>query len=173
MPQSKGLSKLKFLKNYDFFIAGIALSILVVVTFLGVIMRYVVNSPFTWQQEIQLACIVWVVCWGAGGAFRHGSHVAIEFIVDNFPERFRKVFHVVILLISVFILAYLLVQSCILLAQFDRFGRSTDILKIPLVYIYWVIPVGMVLMIINYVYVTFRAIAGKDLEETTEGGLAK
>jgi TRAP-type C4-dicarboxylate transport system permease small subunit len=56
--------------------------------------------------------------------------------------------------------------------QFNRSGRSTDILKIPLVCIYWVIPAGLAVMIFNYIYVTFKAIVGKDLEKTTEGGLA-
>jgi TRAP-type C4-dicarboxylate transport system permease small subunit len=172
MSQSGRLSKLKFLKNYDFFIAGIALCILVVVTFLGVIMRYAVNRPFTWQQETQLACIVWIVLWGAGGAFRYGSHVAIEFIVDKFPEKLQKVFYVVILLISVFVLAYLLIQSCILLAQFNRSGRATEILKIPLVCIYWVIPAGLAITIFNYIHVTFKALVKKDLEEVIEGEAA-
>ena len=49
----------KILKNLDIVLAGLILGILVVVTFSGVIMRYIFNAPFVWQQEVQLTCFLW------------------------------------------------------------------------------------------------------------------
>lgn len=46
------------LKNFDLFVASLVLCILVILTFLGVIWRYILHSPFTWLEEVQTACMV-------------------------------------------------------------------------------------------------------------------
>ena len=63
--------------NLDILIASVALVVLVVSTFSGVIARYVVGRPFGWIEEVQAALIVWVVFGAGGAAFRTGNHAAI------------------------------------------------------------------------------------------------
>ena len=74
-------------KNLDVILAGIIGGVLVLVTFLGVIMRYLFNAPFVWQQEIQLGCFLWLSYLGAGAAFLSESHVAVDIFVDSFPRQ--------------------------------------------------------------------------------------
>ena len=66
------------LMNIDIVVASIILAILIVLTFLGVVWRYIFNAPFTWLEEVQTSCMVWIVFAGAGAAFRSGNHVAID-----------------------------------------------------------------------------------------------
>ncbi len=56
--ENKGLS---ILANLDILIAAAVLAVLVVLTFLGVIWRYFLAHPFTWLEEVQMACMVWIV----------------------------------------------------------------------------------------------------------------
>ena len=74
------MKALEKILNLDYIIAGIALSVLIIVTFGGVIMRYFLGNPIIWGEEVQLFCFVWTVFFGAGAAFRTGSHVAIDVI---------------------------------------------------------------------------------------------
>lgn len=62
--ENKGLS---ILGNLDILIAAAVLAVLIVLTFLGVIWRYFLGHPFTWLEEVQMACMVWIV-FAAGGA---------------------------------------------------------------------------------------------------------
>ena len=39
------------LMNIDIVVASIILAILIVLTFLGVVWRYIFNAPFTWLEE--------------------------------------------------------------------------------------------------------------------------
>ena len=55
--ENKGLS---ILANLDILIAAAVLAVLVVLTFLGVIWRYFLAHPFTWLEEVQMACMVWI-----------------------------------------------------------------------------------------------------------------
>ena len=56
------------LMNIDIVVASIILAILIVLTFLGVVWRYIFNAPFTWLEEVQTSCMVWIVFAGAGAA---------------------------------------------------------------------------------------------------------
>ena len=117
--------------NLDVAIASAILVVLVVLTVYGVFMRYIVNRPLTWLEEVQLACMVWIVFAAGGAAFRTGSHVAIEMVVDLFPKKIRRFFTVLISLVVVVVLGYLFKQSLGFIAMFARSGRSTSMLKIP------------------------------------------
>ena len=66
------------LRNADVLAACGALVLLVGVTFFGVIMRYCLGDPFVWQEEVQLALIIWVVFLGGRYAFVCGNHAAID-----------------------------------------------------------------------------------------------
>ncbi len=138
--------------NLDTIVASIVLTILVVLTFAGVLFRYFLGSPFTWLEEVQLACMVWIVYGGAGAAFRAGNQVAIEMFVDMLPEKYQKVVSVFISIVVVAVVAFLFYQSFGYLEIFMRSGRATPMLKIPYVAIYGIAPVSFVLMIVSYFY---------------------
>ena len=57
------------LMNIDIVVASIILAILIVLTFLGVVWRYIFNAPFTWLEEVQTSCMVWIVFAGANPDF--------------------------------------------------------------------------------------------------------
>lgn len=155
----------KALANIDFVIAGIMLIILVVLTIYGVIMRYVVGSPLTWIEEVQLSCMVWIVFSGAGGAFRTGGHVAIELLVESLPKKIQAIVNILVIIAVVFTLGYLLVQSIAYTEFFMNNGRSTSILQIPFWMIYGIAPIATLSMIVNYLYVQFSRLRELRREE--------
>ncbi len=95
---------LKVLCNLDLFLASIALAVLTVITFAAVIMRYVLREPLLWQEEAQAFCQVWMIFLGASVAFRQGSIVAIEMVVDALPEKGKKIMEYVVDMIVIFTL---------------------------------------------------------------------
>lgn len=56
---------------------------------LGVIFRYLFNSPLSWEQESSILLFMWVAFLGASIAFYMKSHVRITFVVDAFPGRLK------------------------------------------------------------------------------------
>lgn len=143
---------LKFLGNLDVFVASIVLVVLVVLTSLGVVMRYVMKHPFTWLEEVQLFCMVWIVFCGAGVAFRTGSHVAIEMIVDLFPKKVQRIIGYFIDLVVVLVVGYLFKQSLGFIGMLFQNGRTTNMLGIPYWLDYGIAPISYILMIVSYFY---------------------
>ena len=126
---------LDILDRIEVAVASLVLAVLIGVTFVGVPMRYIFSRPFTWEEEFQLACMVWITFLAAPAAFRTKSHVAIEILVDALPKKIRKGIE---LLIPVIVYAVLI------------YFRKTPILMIPYAWIYAIAPVSIVLMLISY-----------------------
>ena len=145
-------SWLKILCNLDLFIASIAMVVLTLVTAAGVVMRYIVKSPILWQEEVQAFCQVWMIFLGASVAFRAGSIVAIEMVVESLPEKAQRIVGYIVDMIVLFVLSFLMVKSHAYIQQvFGQSGRPTPILRIPYTLIYGVAPYGCALMMISYV----------------------
>lgn len=159
--ENKGLS---ILANLDFLVAGITLSLLIVLTFLGVIWRYIFKAPFTWLEEVQMACMVWIVFGGAGAAFRTGNHVAIEMVVDLLPAKLQKVMSVIISIIVVLVVGYLFKQSIGFIQMFLKSGRSTSMLKIPYSVIYGIAMISYIDMLISYFFSILKGVKSEAKE---------
>ena len=136
--------------NLDFIIAGIALAVLVLVTFVGVFARYFAGMPFAWEEEFQLACFVWITFLGVGAAFRSGRHVAIELLVERMPEKAARITEIGGYAVSMLIFSFFLYYGVQIILSMVTMGRTTNILGIPYAAIYIVVPIGCLLMMYNY-----------------------
>lgn len=159
----------EILKNLDLYIAMFCLAVLIVITFVGVFMRYFFSSPILWQEEMQMALIVWTVFLGGSVAFRTSSQVAMEIFIDALPPRPRRVAELCICMVVTVVLAFVGVKGAELVQQFANTSRVTNILHIPAQYIYFIIPVGCMLMIINNVAATWHRFVSADAEQAGEG----
>ncbi len=162
--EKKENKALSILMNLDIVVASVILAILIVLTFFGVIWRYIFNAPFTWLEEVQTSCMVWIVFAAAGAAFRTGNHVAIEMIVDMMPEKVQKIMEWLISAVVVVVIGYLFIQSLGFIQVFLKSGRSTSMLKIPYAWVYGIAIVSYVDMIISYFYSIIKGVKSEAKE---------
>ncbi|MCI9155490.1 MAG: TRAP transporter small permease [Lawsonibacter sp.] len=161
---------LNLLSQLDILVACIALTILIVCTFVGVPVRYIpFIRPFTWLEEVQSACLVWIVFGAAGAAFRTGSHVAIEMIVERLPVAIQKVFQIFIALVVAVVIGFLFYQSLGFIQMFLKSGRATSMLKIPYSLIYTICPISFILQIVSFITTTIRDWNKIGVEQKMEG----
>jgi len=158
----------KVLCDVDLYIAVACLACLITIAFVGVFMRYLFNSPFIWQDEVQMTLFVWVACFGGSAAFRSGGHIAIDLVVDLFPKSIQKVIDVLIWFITAFVLGFLAWNSLGFVCQQLEANRMTDVLKFPRAIVYAPVPVCAVLMILFFGAATWRKLheqeVGKDAD---------
>ncbi len=137
------------LTNIELLAAGLALLVIVVTTFCGVIWRYFFNDPIPWLEEVQLWCFVWVTFLGAAATFKAGHHIAIDVLVDLLPHHIRRYIDWFDYVIVVGVLLFFANQGGQLIMQLQRTERLTYILHIPYAIIYSAMPLGCLLMIIS------------------------
>jgi TRAP-type C4-dicarboxylate transport system permease small subunit len=117
--------------------------------FLEVVIRYVLNAPLSWTEEIARFALIWFAMLASAVAARRGVHFAFRWAVKPFPESVRwRVRQAVNVLVIIF-LSFLLVQGIGTLGVVaDQTAMATEIdMRIP----YAAIPVGMGLVLIIYV----------------------
>ncbi len=141
------MSKSSIVKNLDLAIACVALCVLIVVTFGGVVMRDLVGSPLIWAEGVQLMCFMWMTFFGAGAAFRYGSHVAVEIVVEQLPKKIQKNIELFDLIVTVIVLCFLCKDGVKVLGLMAKMGRHTNILEIPYWFINLALPLSCVIMI--------------------------
>lgn len=154
--------------NLDIIISGLALVALVLITFLGVIARRVFNSPFAWQEEMQVFCTLWLVFIASGAVFRTIDHISIELVVDALGEMLKWAVELFVYLVVMATLAFTLYRSYLLVAQLYETERLTNILKIPYYLAYIPFPIGCVLMMVSDTVVTVRRLFLKRGSSTKE-----
>ncbi len=140
--------KNKYLANLDLIVAGVFFVILVFITFLNVIMRYIFDSPITFTEEVQMACFLWVIFTGAGAAFRYGSHVAVEIVFDLLPTKAKLCQIIFNYVLMMALLAYIIYLGINLESLLYMMGKYTYILQMKVWIINAIVPIGCLLMMI-------------------------
>lgn len=159
----------KVLGNLDVGLACVLLAGLIVLSFAGVLKRYIFRDPIAWMEEIQPLLFLWVVFLAAGAAFRTGGHVAIEIVVDALPKRAGKIIERINVVIELLILAYLTWQSCVFYAQCVTTNKVTLFLQLPYSLVYVILPIGCVLMIVSVIYREVSVIRAERAGNEKEG----
>lgn len=68
----------------------LCMAVIVVSTSLGVIFRYVLESPLLWAGDAGALALVWLSFVGAAVLLKEGGHVAISGLVNRLPPRGRR-----------------------------------------------------------------------------------
>ena len=136
----------KFLYHVDEYLANFCGAALVVVTLLGIFMRYVMSDPLKWTEEVSLGLFVWYIFLGAGCTFKNGMNVTIDFLVDLFPERVQRVVGILVKIISYAVMIAMFVFGCQFCVQ-TRF-KITPVLRLPYTVIAAALPIGFGLMLV-------------------------
>ena len=125
---------------------------LVIVTTLQVVFRVAFNA-LTWSEEMSRYLLVGGTFFGATLAYKRGNHIAVTFVIDFFPAKFRVWFNILTYLLSL-AFCYIVVQQGLSMIQMQVFQVSPA-LQLPMKYVYWSIPVSFGIMILH----TFAGIA--------------
>lgn len=84
-------SKLRYIYDNSLaWVITVMLIVIVALTVLQVFMRYVMNDPLRWTEEVARLLLVWAVFLGAGAATKHNAHIRVDFAIDHLGDRALK-----------------------------------------------------------------------------------
>ncbi len=76
------------------------LSLMVVITFVTVVTRYVFDLPLSYIDQLVPNLFVWVTFLGASAAVKRRAHLGLSALYDLFPERARRAVDGAVLLVT-------------------------------------------------------------------------
>lgn len=131
-------------KLYDH-LSVVCMTLILLLVVGQVVMRYVFDSPLTWSEELAVYGMVYLTFIGSVMAMRDKEHIDVNIVYEFLPERFKRVFRIFSrLMTSIFLLVVIFFGFQL---TFENFKVASVATKIPMAYIYGVIPVCAVGML--------------------------
>lgn len=138
-------------ENIESFLMTILFSIMVIVTFAQIVLRYFVGDSLSWSEEAARYCFIWLVYIGISYAVKFQRHISVEAILLLFKERGKAVFNIISNLFFLAFAIYVIVVGSELALTLLSFGQKSAALYLPMGLVYMAAPVGMVLTIIRII----------------------
>jgi TRAP-type C4-dicarboxylate transport system permease small subunit len=134
------------------YLCATVISILVLITFANVVLRYFFNSPVVGIDELALFVFVWAAYAGALIAFKRHRHYSVALLADLLPPLPRAVLDAVTQLVVMGILLIMIFYAyrVNVLLQFQR----SPSLEIPIYFAYAAFPIMSIAMMV-YAIVDF------------------
>jgi C4-dicarboxylate transporter DctQ subunit len=123
-------------------------SFVIISGFAEVISRYVLLKSLGWTEEILRYLNVWIILLGASIAVKRNAHLSVNFFLRFFrPEQSRRITQGVNIAILIFLAIFIFLGTKKTIRNIDQ-----QILAFPIsiAWFYLAIPVGSLLMFIDY-----------------------
>lgn len=128
----------------------------------NVIARKVFLNSWSFAEEIGQFFIIIVTFAGIGYAVRSGQHINMTAILDMLPHKFKKIFSLIIGIVSFLILLIFTILSFRYAVYVFQTGRVTPALGIPRWTYASILPIGFGLGTIQYLINAIKNILDKE-----------
>ncbi|SFE70008.1 TRAP transporter small permease [Alteribacillus iranensis] len=135
-------------------ISASLLVLMVVLIFMQIVSRGLFGTSYSWTEEISRFSMIWITFLGASIAFQYTAHIGIDYFVKKLPAIPERIVNIIGALICAFFFVVLALKGFELMQGAGSQGSPA--LRIPMNYVYIIIPVSAVLMLLNLVDVTWK-----------------
>ncbi|MFN8723452.1 MAG: TRAP transporter small permease [Rhodospirillales bacterium] len=150
-------------------VVGVLLMIITAAVFGQVMVRFVltaagINISAPWTEELARYLLIWVVFLGAAVGCRKAQLIALEFVVQALPSLPGQMLRYGTLLLCVAFFAMMVWVGL----PFVTLGETetSPVMQIPKSRVYWAMPVGAALMILNtFALMAEAALDGRDIRK--------
>lgn len=130
-------------------IGGIFTAVMAAIVTYAVVLRYLLDRPIGWSEEISIYLMIWAVFLGTAYTLKEDGHIGVDLLMKKIPGYLRPfflLFHYVVGLLFLSVLFYKGIEMVNLAFTLDT--RSMAI-NFPLFITYLAVPVGAALLILQ------------------------
>lgn len=110
---------------------GIAMGLIVLVTFGNVLARYFTSQSFAATEEFSIALLIVVSFLGSSAAFAFDRHIRVGFFVDRLPPRWRRAAEWLSFAVTASLFAFIAFYAARLTFDQYRFEETSPALGVP------------------------------------------
>jgi TRAP-type C4-dicarboxylate transport system permease small subunit len=122
----------------------------------GVFTRYIMGSQASWSEELARYLLIWIGILGTAFVSGEGGHLSIDLVSDKLtPQKRNRLRKFIALVILLFALAVMVVGGIRLIYITAKLGQTSAALKVPMQYVYGVIPLSGLLIVMHKLRILF------------------
>lgn len=110
---------------------GIAMGLIVLITFGNVLARYFTSQSFAATEEFSIALLIVVSFLGSSAAFAFDRHIRVGFFVDRLPPRWRRAAEWLSFAVTASLFAFIAFYAARLTFDQYRFEETSPALGVP------------------------------------------
>ncbi|AKO96869.1 MAG: TRAP transporter small permease [Marinovum algicola] len=126
-----------------------------------VIARYVFNNSLYWSEEVILYSLITMSFLTMGMGVRYASHISVEALYAFVSPRATTLLQIGATCLGLIFAGVLIWYGGKLVVNTSRMGQLSPALRIPVGYIYSVIPISGGFMVLRYLLVLQDLVAGR------------
>jgi len=120
--------------------------LMVMVSFIQVVFRYVFNYSLSWSEEMARYLFVWIVFLGTPIVQDRKAHLGVDLLLSKFHGKSKDMLQLLIDL-AIVVFALILIRTGMGLVSITL-DQPSAAMKIPMAYVYFSIPLGAVIMLL-------------------------
>lgn len=141
------------------YLSAVALVAATLIMLHSVITRYVFKQPTVWQTEVSIYLLIFVTFVGASFGLKHHAHVGVDLLVERLAPRSQLIVRTVTALLSLLVvLAVLYTATHTWYEAYEGGFRTPTALRAPLWAVYAILPIGMLLVALQYLAFLIEAV---------------
>lgn len=162
---SKGLD---WTENALAFIGGVLLVFSMLSIAAEVVSRYFFHHSFIWVNEISEYILLYIPFLGAAWLLRINGHVTVDLIEGFLSGPLKRMSNIFIGVIGLFVSLVLVWYGIVnTIDIMERDIKSLSVLEIPQVYVIVIIPIGSLVLLLEFIRMIYRNLARRQSMETT------
>ncbi|SFJ35721.1 TRAP transporter small permease [Aerobium aerolatum] len=126
--------------------------------------RYVFNNSLYWSEELILYSLITMSFLTMGMGVRYAAHISVDAGLAFVGPKAARAMHVIAALMGVGFAVILIYYGYRLSQNTLRMGQLSPAMRIPVGYVYLIIPISGLLMALRYCLVLSELGAGRDYE---------
>lgn len=154
----------KIINNIEEYISSVLLGAMVILIFLQIIFRFVLNLPLRWTEETARYAMILLIYLSACSGVKKEKHIRIEAIHNALPQKAALVYWVISNIIWMLFNLVMIVYGINMAGYIYSTGQVSPVLHLPMGILYMVIPVCFTIMEIRIV----QLVVARIKEETTK-----
>lgn len=161
---------MNFTTRIEEFILSYSVIVMAIILVGNVISRSVFNRSWTFAEEVGQILIIFMTFAGISYGAKKARHISMSAVFDLVGVKVQKIMILIISLGTSIVMSYLTILSFRYLVKVANLGRVTPALRIPLQYVYIIVPIGFGLAAIQYFANFLINIKHKEVYLSTEKG---
>jgi TRAP-type C4-dicarboxylate transport system permease small subunit len=139
------------------YISGMTIFLATLVILHQVIVRYFIGESTIWQTEFSIYLLLFASFVGAAYGLKHDAHVGVDVIVERMPQRAKSILRIVTSIFSLLLTIIVAWKAWEMWAHATSLGwHSSSIWGPPLTYPYFILPLGMSLVSLQFIVIIYE-----------------
>lgn len=146
------------IKWFEDTFSALFLSVVVIITIINVLARYIFKMALPWAQEISGFFWTWTIMLGMSVGYRRNLHYGVDFLTAKLPKKHAIRLKQLVYFLMLLTCCFMLYLSIVISSQ--GFLKVSAYFRIPYFYKYISVAIGFAFMIVHtlrYLILSFRA----------------